>query len=72
MFPEMKKDISEEIYENLKKYSDIEINLENMSLKVISLKKAREYVVYLLNLTRRFQINDLNFQAAYFLSYLNI
>lgn len=64
VFPEMKKDISEEIYENLKEYSDIEINLKNMSLKVISLKKAREHVAYLLNLTRRFQINDLNFLLA--------
>lgn len=64
IFPEMKKDISEEIYENLKEYSDRKINLEYMSLKVISLKKAREYVAYLLNLTRRFQINDLNFLLA--------
>jgi two-component system response regulator YesN len=64
IFPEMKKDISEEIYENLKEYGDSEINLKGMSLKVISLKKAREYVSYLLNLTRRFHINDLNFLLA--------
>jgi two-component system response regulator YesN len=64
IFPEMKKDIAEEVYENLKEYSDSEINLKSMILKLISLKKAREYVTYLLSLTRRFHINDLNFLLA--------
>ena len=64
IFPEMKKDIAEEIFENLKEYSDSGINLKSMSFKVISLKRAREFVTYLLNLTRRFHINDLNFLLA--------
>jgi len=61
IFPEMKKDIAEEIGENLREYGDKGIDLKDINLKVFSLKKAREHVAYLLNLTRRFQINDYNF-----------
>ena len=64
IFPEMKKDIAEEIFANLKEYSDSGTNLKRVNFKVISLKKAREFVSYLLNLTRRFHINDLNFLLA--------
>jgi len=63
IFPEMKKDIAEEINENLRDYCETEnkIDTKRLKIKVFSLKKAREYVNYLLNLTRRFHINDLNF-----------
>jgi two-component system response regulator YesN len=63
IFPEMKKDIAEEIHENLRElcHSEAKVNINDRNLKVFSLKKVREHVAYLLNLTRRFHINDLNF-----------
>jgi two-component system response regulator YesN len=62
IFPEMKKDIAEEIHENLREFCDFdkEVNLKDMKLKVFSLKKVREYVPFLVSLTRRFHISDIN------------
>lgn len=62
IFPEMKKDIAEEIHENLREFCDFdkEVNLKDLKLKVFSLKKVREYVPFLVNLTRRFHISDIN------------
>lgn len=62
IFPEMKKDIAEEIHENLREFCDFdkEVNLKDLKLKVFSLKKVREYVPFLVSLTRRFHISDIN------------
>jgi len=62
IFPEMKVDIAEEIYENLKAYChlDKELNLKNLNLKVFLLEEVREYVSFLLMLTRKYHINDIN------------
>ena len=63
VFPEMKKDIDEEIYENLKKYcnSDTDLSLNELKLKVFSLEEVREDVSFLFILTRKYNINDINF-----------
>jgi len=63
IFPEMKMDIDEEIYENLKEYynPDDKVNLKNLKLKVFLLEEVREYVSFLLMLTRKYHINDINF-----------
>lgn len=63
VFPEMKKDIDEEIYENLRKYcdSDIDLDLNKLELKVFSLEEVREDVSFLFMLTRKYNINDINF-----------
>ena len=63
VFPEMKKDIAEEINENLKKYGDsgVEINTTKKQLRVFSLEEVREYVSSLFFLTRKYNLNDVNF-----------
>jgi len=63
IFPEMKKDIEEEVYENLKKYLPRRLHVQSAGLtpRLFSLKKAKEYVAFLLQLTGRFGVNDLNF-----------
>ena len=63
IFPEMKKDIDEEICENLKKYcdSDTDLSLNKLELKVFSLEEVRENVSFLFMLTRKYNINDINF-----------
>ena len=63
VFHEMKKDIDEEIYENLKKYcdSDTDLSLNELELKVFSLEEVREDVSFLFILTRKYNINDMNF-----------
>ncbi len=63
VFPEMKKDMDEEIYENLKKYcdSDTDLSLNELELKVFSLEEVREDVSFLFILTRKYNINDMNF-----------
>jgi two-component system response regulator YesN len=63
IFPEMRKDIVEEIQENLKdRWPPVQgLKAKDLKLKVFSLKKVREDVSHLLKLTREFQVNDLNF-----------
>jgi len=63
VFHEMKKDIDEEICENLKKYcdSDTNLSLNKLELKVFSLEEVREDVSFLFILTRKYNINDMNF-----------
>ncbi len=63
IFPEMRKDIREEIQQNLKGYGYPARGLpeRRLKLKVISPRKLREDVAYLLRLTREFRINDLVF-----------
>jgi len=63
IFPEMRKDIVEEIQENLKGHvpSLPRLTPKSLQLKVFSLRKVREDVSFLLRLTREFHINDLNF-----------
>ena len=63
IFPEMRKDIVEEIKENLKEHFPPvpRSNTRSLQLKVFSLRKVREDVSFLLRLTREFHINDLNF-----------
>ena len=63
VFPEMKEDIDEEIQENLKKYcnSGKNINLDKLKLRVFHLEEVREYVSFLFTLTRKYNINDINF-----------
>jgi two-component system response regulator YesN len=63
VFPEMKKDIDEEIYENLKKYCDPDTDLsrKKLELRVFSLEEVREDVSFLFVLTRKYNINDIIF-----------
>jgi len=63
IFPEMRQDFVEEITKNLKGFGEIldESKLRDLKFKIFSLKKVRENVSYLLALTRKFQINDMNF-----------
>lgn len=63
IFPEMKKDIAEEIAENLKKYfgHSQRVDLKSLRIKVFSLKKVREYVSILLMLIRKFHISDIKY-----------
>jgi len=63
VFPEMKKDIDEEIFENLKKYCDPDTDLsrKKLELRVFSLEKVREDVSFLFVLTRKYNINDIIF-----------
>lgn len=63
IFPEMKKDIDEEIAENLKEYCDYTngVNIDELNIKIFSLKKVREYLSFLLILTRKYHINDIDF-----------
>jgi len=66
VFPEMKKDIREEMAENLEKYcgSNDRISLESLKLKIFALEEVREYVSFLFMLTRRYNINDINYLKA--------
>ena len=66
VFPEMRKDIREEMAENLEKYrgSNDRISLKNLKLKIFSLEEVREYVSFLFMLTRRYNINDINYLKA--------
>jgi two-component system response regulator YesN len=63
VFPEMKKDIDEEIYENLKKYCnpDTDLSRKKLELRVFSLEEVREDVSFLFVLTRKYNINDIIF-----------
>ena len=63
IFPEMRQDFIEEIAENLKAFDEKvnESKFRDLKLKIFSLKKVRENVSYLLNLTRQFQINYMHF-----------
>jgi len=63
IFPEMRQDFVEEITQNLKGFGEIldESKLQDLKIKIFSLKKVRDDVSYLLALTRQFQINDLSF-----------
>jgi len=63
IFPEMKRDFVDEIVQNLRGISDSvdESKLRNLKIKIFSLKKVRDNVALLLALTRKFQLNDINF-----------
>ena len=63
IFPEMKQDFDEEITKNLKDFCEIldESKIRDLHIKLFSPKKVRDDLSYLLELTRQFQINDLNF-----------
>jgi len=63
VFPEMRKDIDEEIYANLKEYSHspLDFDLDEYRMRVFSLEEVREYVSFLFLLTRKYNINDINF-----------
>jgi two-component system response regulator YesN len=63
VFPEMRKDIDEEIYANLKEYCDspLDFDLDEHGMKVFSLEEVREYVSFLFLQTRKYSINDINF-----------
>ena len=63
VFPEMEKDIAEEIHENLKKYGDsgADINTTKKQLRVFSLDEVKNHVSSLFFLTRKYNINDINF-----------
>ena len=63
IFPEMSKDIAEEIQENLKEHcrSVSRLNRKYLKLRVVSLRKVREDVSSLLKLTREFHVNDFGF-----------
>lgn len=63
VFPEMKKDIDEEIYENLKEHCDsgYSIRLDKNDLRIFSLEEVRDYVSFLFLLTRKYNINDINY-----------
>lgn len=63
IFPEMQKDIREEIQQNLKGYGLAARGLpkRRLKLRVFSPQKVREDVSCLLKLTREFHINDLIF-----------
>jgi two-component system response regulator YesN len=65
IFPEMRRDFIEEIAQNLKGFDETleESKLQDLKFKIFSLKKVRENVSYLLTITRKFQINDMNFLA---------
>lgn len=66
VFPEMEKDIHEEIYENLREYCDSGkgISSDTLTLRVFSLEDVREYLSSLFMLTRKYNINDTNFLKA--------
>jgi len=64
IFPEMQKDIDEEIANKLREdydYSLSRYKRRKLALKIISLTKTRTYLSFLLSLTRRYRINDLDF-----------
>lgn len=63
IFPEMRQDFVDEIAQNLGSFYESvdEPKLRDLKFKVFSLQKVREDVSYLLTLTRKFQINDMNF-----------
>ncbi|UCC38560.1 MAG: helix-turn-helix domain-containing protein [Candidatus Aminicenantes bacterium] len=63
IFPEMKTDIKEEIYGNLRKYCDPgkDISMNRLKLRTFSLEEVREHVSYLFILTRNYRINDITF-----------
>jgi two-component system response regulator YesN len=65
IFPEMRRDFVEEITQNLKGFYETvgELKLQDLKFKIFSLKKVRENVSYLLAITRKFQISDMNFLA---------
>lgn len=63
VFPEMKKDMDEEILRNLKEFCDLDYNLklDKNDLKVISRKDIRDRVSLLFMLTSKYRINDINY-----------
>ncbi len=63
IFPEMKQDFAEEMTKNLEGFGEIldESKLRDLKIKIFSLKKVRDNVSYLLELTRQFQISDSSF-----------
>ncbi len=66
IFPEMRKDMREEIVQNLKAYGYSLDNYElaENCLKVFPLKKVREYISYLLALARKYYVSDIGFLKA--------
>ena len=61
IFPEMAKDIKEEIADKLENYHDFHPSIlhnHRLNLKTISLRLTREYLSFLLSLTRKYRIND--------------
>jgi len=71
IFPEMKKDIREEIAANLSPYGDLKRRgLENLDFKVLLLEEVRGDVSLLLSLTRKDDLNDLAFLRAKNESYI--
>ncbi|MFP4082313.1 MAG: helix-turn-helix domain-containing protein [Candidatus Aminicenantes bacterium] len=63
VFPEMEKDIDQEMSKNLQEFNESghKINLDHMRLKVFSLEEVRKYVSFLFMLTKQYNINDINF-----------
>ena len=63
IFPEMSKDFIEEVIQNLRGFDETvdESKLRELKIKIFSLKKVRDNVSYLLELTKQFQISDLSF-----------
>jgi len=62
IFPKMRQDFVDEIAQNLKGFCETldEAKLRDLEIRIISLKKVRDDVSYLLALTSQFQINDLS------------
>ncbi len=63
IFPKMRQDFIDELAQNLGSFCESvdELKLRDLKFKIFSLKKVRENVSYLLTLTRKYQINDMNF-----------
>lgn len=63
IFPEMEKDIREEIITNLKKYhaSVDGSKPETLEFRIFSLAEVRDLVSFLFILTREYQLNDIKF-----------
>jgi ligand-binding sensor protein len=62
IFPIMRQDFVDEIAQNLKGFCETldEAKLPDLEIRIISRKKVRDDVSYLLALTGQFQINDLS------------
>ncbi|MFC2164510.1 helix-turn-helix domain-containing protein [Acidobacteriota bacterium] len=63
IFPEMEKDIREEIITNLEKYqaSVDDTSPDNLKFREFSLDQVRDFVSFLFILTREYQLNDIKF-----------
>ena len=66
IFPEMKKDFQDEISANLIGYGNSlnKSSLRRLELKVILLEEVRDYVSFLLMLTKKYSLNDIAFLKA--------